>query len=68
MGLGLLQGEFRDKIIDEYKARDKQRPSVDSASEGGSSFTDSVKYWLDLSGDILENTENAVSVLNDLRK
>lgn len=37
-----------------------------SEDKGDEDSPDSTQYWLELTGDIWENTQNAVSVLNDL--
>ena len=58
MGLELLQGEFRAEMDTvEREIGDELEKTARSKALG---------YWLDLSGDVLENTNVAVSILNDL--
>jgi signal transduction histidine kinase len=61
LGLELLQMEMRaigdkDSSNDNRKGNEGQR-KVDA---------DMCKYWLNLTGDIIENANNAVAILNDL--
>ena len=56
MGLELLQGELRSEMEEKQK---QPQPAGTKAAE-------TEAYWLDLAGDMLENTNSAVSILNDL--
>ena len=60
MGLEMLQAELRDAI--DNGSRDKD---IEAAGDDTNSNSGTIPYWLDLTGDILENTQNAVAILND---
>ena len=63
MGLELLQGELRSEIEKKKLQIDKDNKVDDSGTQAGVA---TASYWLDLTGDMLENSNSAVSILNDL--
>ncbi|CAB9511692.1 Hybrid signal transduction histidine kinase K [Seminavis robusta] len=72
MGLELLRSELDAQMDATEEEREKPPDNLKEVTSaavndgGSSSLRDTLKYMMDLTGDILDNSESAVAILNDL--
>jgi len=69
MGLDLLKADLKERLEREERRMQETIPEDDLADQNteydGNAAT-CIDYWFGLTQEILENSQNAVSVLNDL--